>query len=119
MKKILFFALLLCFTNAIGQITLESNQKNYCSKEADDTINCLRSPVKTIFYIDIVQNRIFQQDDSQKIAFIIDSKSIADKETIIYKIHTATGERLNFIVSEYLIKIQSLVYKDQYTEFEL
>ena len=50
---------------------------------------------------------------------MIDSKTISNQETIIYNVHTATGERLNIIISERSIKIQSLVYKEQYTEFDL
>ena len=118
MKKITLFLFLLCFANVFGQMRIESNEKNSCTVQGDE-IQCLRNPIKTIFTIDILQNRILQEEDSQKTSFMIDSKTISNQETIIYNVHTATGERLNIIISERSIKIQSLVYKEQYTEFDL
>lgn len=97
---------------------IESYEKSNCTVNGDE-IQCLRSPVKTIFSIDIIQNRILQEDDSQKTFFTIDSKTIQDHEIIIYTVHTATGERLNITVSDVSIRIQSLVYKEQYTVFDL
>jgi hypothetical protein len=119
MKNLILFTALLCFTNVIGQIELESNQKNSCTILADDQIECFRSPVKTFFYIDYHQNTILQKEDSQKTSFMIDSKTIPNQETVIWNVHTATGERFIITVSDRSVKIQSLTYKDRYTEFDL
>lgn len=101
-----------------GQMIIESNGKNSCTVQGEE-IQCLRNPVKTTFTIDILQNKIMQEEDSQKTIFLIDSKAIPNQETIIYNVHTATGERLNITITDRSVKIQSLVYKDQYTEFDL
>jgi hypothetical protein len=119
MKNLILFTALLCFTNVIGQVELESNQKNSCTILADGQVECFRSPVKAFFYIDYGQNTILQKEDSQKTSFVIDSKTIQNRETIIWNVHTATGERLTITVSDRSVKIQSLTYKDSYTEFDL
>ena len=113
------FLFLLCFANASGQLKYESNQKHSCTVLADDQIECFRSPVTTIFAIDILQNRILQQEDSQRTSFMIDSKTIPNPETIIYNAHTATGEKFAITITGQSIKIQSFTYKDRYTEFDL
>jgi hypothetical protein len=119
MKNLILFTALLCFTSVIGQIELESNQKNSCTILADGQTECVRNPIKTFFYIDYGRNTILQKEDAQKTAFIIDSKTISNRETIIWNVHTATGERLTITVSDRSVRIQSLAYKDSYTEFDL
>lgn len=118
MQKAILFLFLLWFTNMSAQMTIETNEKSRCIRY-DDQEECFREPVKTTFYIDISLNKILQEEDSQKTLFTIDSKAIPNSKTLIYSVHTATGERLTITISDRSVKIQSLNYKDQYTQFDL
>lgn len=101
----------------ISQIRIETNEKKRCTVQ-DDNIECFRTSVTTIFTVDYSLNRILQEEESQKTIFVIDSKAFPSQETILYNVHSATGERLTITISDRSVKIQSLVYKDQYTQFD-